>query len=307
VQWLEIKIVFESSHIELTVDLLAELFCSRGLKGVVVDDPFPDPVADWGADCVPPPERPAVAGYLPVDHRLEESRLQLEGDVQTLARRHPFRYTIEYRRIDEDDWAESWKAFFHPQKISATMVVKPTWREYTAMPNEKVIEIDPGMAFGTGTHPTTALCVQLLEKYLHAGRSVLDVGTGSGILLIVAAKLGAGRLTGVDADPVAVEVARKNLAQNRIGSQGVELHCGHLVNAVSRSHDLVVANILADVILELLDDVPGVLNPDGIFICSGIILSRRQHVADKMAGVGLTCLEVLEQDEWVALVGHRSS
>lgn len=306
-QWLEIKIVFESAHIELTVDLLAELFCSRGLKGVVVDDPFPDPVADWGADCVPPPERPAVAGYLPVDDRLEESRLQLERDVRDLAQRHPFRYSVEYRRIDEDDWAESWKAFFLPQKISATMVVKPTWHEYDAAAGETVIEIDPGMAFGTGTHPTTALCVQLLEKYLRAGQSVLDVGTGSGILLIAAAKLGAGHLTGVDADPVAVEVARKNLAQNRIGSQGVDLHCGHLVDAVSRSYDLVVANILADVILELLDDVPGVLKPDGIFICSGIISARRQDVADKMTAAGLTCLDILEQDEWVALVGRLSN
>lgn len=301
VQWIEAKVTFAAADERLAVELISDIFQNLGTSGVVVDDPHLEPVEGWGSDAVPRPLQPAVTGYLPADGRLENRRAELERALADLVRNQGLRFTIAYQALDEQDWAEAWKAFFHPQPITARLVVKPTWREYTPTPGQQVIEIDPGMAFGTGTHPTTAMCVQLLENHLQAGDSVLDVGTGSGILLIAAAKLGAGRLSGVDSDPIAVSIARENLDLNAIPKEGAELRCGHLVDTVAQRFDVVVANILADVIIDLLDQVPAVLAPGGRFICSGIIQGRREEVLSKMAACGLQFVESMEQDEWVAL------
>jgi ribosomal protein L11 methyltransferase len=304
-QWFEIKITFDGDPQGLVVDLIADAFYNLEAKGVVVDDPFLEPVESWAPDAVARPQKPAVTGYLPADERLEDRRRDLERSLSRLAEQQGFGYRIQYNVVEEEDWAESWKAFFWPQKITARIVVKPTWREYIAGPGEQIIEIDPGMAFGTGTHPTTALCVRLLEKYLQAGRSVLDVGTGSGILLITAAMLGAGPMTGIDLDPMAVDVARKNLQQNRVAPAAFELICGHLAENIVRTYDVVVANILAEVIIELLDQGVPVAHPGGLFICSGIIEAYHARVAAKMAVCGFDIVDTQKDGDWVALVGRR--
>ncbi len=307
-QWLEAKVTFSGSDNQrsLIVDLIADIFYGLDAKGVVIDDPLLEPVESWAPDAVARPEKPAVTGYLPSDDRVESRRQHLERHLMRLSAAHGFRYRIQYQAIDEEDWAESWKAFFWPQKITPRLVVKPTWRDYTPEPGQLVIEIDPGMAFGTGTHPTTALCVRLLEKHLRAGQSVLDVGTGSGILLIAAAKLGATRLAGIDLDPMAVTVARKNLDQNHIDPAAFELACGHLVDTVSGTFDVVVANILAEVIIDLLDHVGRVIKPGGLFICSGIIEAYQEKVIDKMTTCGLDIVQVGKEGDWVALAGRLS-
>lgn len=304
-QWIETKVTFTGEQQGLIVDLIADAFYSLDAKGVVVDDPLMEPAESWAPDAVARPQEPAVTGYLPADERLEGRRQDLEQRLCTLAGRQGFTYRIQYNAVEEEDWAESWKAFFWPQKITARIVVKPTWRDYAAEPGQQVIEIDPGMAFGTGTHPTTALCVQLLEDYLQAGRTVLDVGTGSGILLIAAAKLGAGHLTGTDLDSMAVDVARKNLLQNRIAPSAFKLICGHLAEDIHRTFDVVVANILADVIIDLLDRGVPVTRPGGLFICSGIIEAYHVRVAEKMAASGFDISDVRKEGDWVALVGRR--
>jgi ribosomal protein L11 methyltransferase len=304
-QWIEAKITFAGDPQGVIVDLIADAFYSLDAKGVVVDDPFLEPAESWAPDAVARPQQPAVTGYLPADDRLEDRRQDLEQRLCRLARRQGFGYSVRYRAVDEEDWAESWKEFFWPQKITARIVVKPTWREYSAEPGQQIIEIDPGMAFGTGAHPTTALCVQLLDDYLQAGRTVLDVGTGSGILLIAAAKLGAGHLTGTDLDPMAVDVARKNLLQNHIAPSDFELICGHLAEEIDRTYDVVVANILADVIIDLLDQGVPATRPGGLFICSGIIEAYHARVAAKMAACGFSIVDVRKEEDWVALVGRR--
>ena len=303
-QWIEAKVTFSDDDHSLTVDLIADAFYSLNAKGVVIDDPLLEPAENWAPDAIARPDRPAVTGYLPADDRLDSRRHDLELQLSRLAREHHFDYSIRYQAIDEEDWAESWKAFFWPQKISPRMVVKPTWRDHQPEPGQMIIEIDPGMAFGTGTHPTTSMCVQLLEKYLQPGQSVLDVGTGSGILLIAAAKLGAAHLTGIDLDPMAVTVARRNLAQNNIDSTCFELICGHLVDNITQAFDVVVANILAEVIIDLLEDVRQVIRPGAIIICSGIIEAYQPDVMEKMTVSGFDIIDVQKEGDWVAIVGR---
>ncbi|MFZ1984592.1 MAG: 50S ribosomal protein L11 methyltransferase [Desulfatitalea sp.] len=305
-QWIAAKVTFAGDDEDLIVEWIADIFQDLGTSGVVVDDPHLEPAEGWGSDAVARPLQPAVTGYLPADDRLEARRAELEQALADLARGHRLQYTVTYQGLDEQDWAESWKAFFYPEAITARLVVKPTWQEYAPEPGQQVIEIDPGMAFGTGTHPTTAMCVQLLENHLRPGQAVLDVGTGSGILLIAAAKLGAGRLSGVDLDPLAVAIARDNLRLNGIAPERSELRCGYLVDVVESRFDLVVANILADVIIDLLDRIVSVLRPGGLFICSGIIESCRETVARKMTACGFRIDETLTRGEWVALAGRLS-
>ena len=301
--WIAAKVFFTCDNENLATELISDLFYTLGVKGVVIDDPRLEPVEGWGADAVPRPEQSAVTGYLPADDHLAPRLKTLESTLADLSGSHNWRYKVQFEQIDEEDWAESWKAFFFPQQITPRIVVKPTWRDYTPQPDQLVIEIDPGMAFGTGTHPTTALCLQLLEKHIRPGQSVLDVGTGSGILLIAAAKLGARTLAGVDLDPLAIAVARENLQKNGIVNE-VELTCGHLLDTVSRKFDLIVANILADVILDLLDHLGAILKPDSLFIASGIIQAYAQKVVAKMIASGFQVQDLLEQGDWVAIVGR---
>ncbi|MGD8834244.1 MAG: 50S ribosomal protein L11 methyltransferase [Desulfobacteraceae bacterium] len=303
---MEAKIIFSSDNDDLAADLIADVFYSLKAKGVVIDDPGLEPAESWAPDAVERPTRPAVTGYTPVDDQIEHHRLTLERSLCRLAGEYPFDYTIEYKLINEDDWAQAWKAFFWPQKITPRIVVKPTWREYAKEQGQLIIEIDPGMAFGTGTHPTTCLCIQLLEKYLQSGEAVLDVGTGSGILLVAAAKLGASKMAGVDLDPMAVDIARRNLTHNKVAPAAVKLECGDLVNRVTGSYDVVVANILAEVIIDLLADVVKVVKPGGLFICSGIIETSQTAVLEKMASCGFDLLEQQHDGEWVAMVGRRT-
>jgi ribosomal protein L11 methyltransferase len=263
------------------------------------------PEEGWATDALPLPEVDAVSGYFPGNADGAQKISSLEEGLRVLGRRTGITTRLLFQELDEEDWAESWKAYFRPEKISDKIVVKPTWRDYTpTSPDEIILEIDPGMAFGTGTHPTTVLCIRLLETWLAPGIRFLDVGTGSGILMIAAGKLGAGLMVGVDKDGVAVDVARENLSKNGFGPGSAEIHAGDLLAGVSRTFDVVAANILSEVILLLLEDIPKVLSAGGIFICSGIISENRRKVADRMADIGFEVLDVREKDGWTAMAAR---
>jgi ribosomal protein L11 methyltransferase len=302
--YIEFRVTFDHPDPELAGDLIAGVFFDFELQGVVVEDPRLEPEEEWAEDAVARPAGHAVIGYLAEDERLDGRRLRLEEEVGRLGNHIGLVYHVSYRQVDEQNWAESWKAFFWPQKIGERIVVKPSWRDYAAGAGEIVLELDPGMAFGTGTHPTTALCVQLIERHLKAGDSFLDIGTGSGILMLAAARLGAGRLCGDDRDGTAVRVATENLRRNGIDPRRVGLVQGSLVEPFKGQFDVVAANILTHIIVDLLDDVPRVLKKNGLFICSGIIDQSRDLVAGKMRGMGFELVEIRRKEGWVAVAGR---
>jgi ribosomal protein L11 methyltransferase len=301
--YIEARVTYDHPEPPLAADLVANIFFDFELQGVVVEDPGLEPEEEWAEDAVAKPSAHAVVGYLPEDERLDSRRSQLEAEVARLGNHIGLIYRLSYRAVDEQNWAESWKAFFWPQRVGERIVVKPSWRDYAAGPGEIVVELDPGMAFGTGTHPTTALCVQLIERHLKNGDAFLDIGTGTGILMLAAAKLGAGRLCGGDRDGMAVRIAAENLRRNGIGPRRVGLVQGSLAEPFRGRFEVVAANILTPVIVELLGDVPRLLKPGSIFICSGIIDSNRDLVAGKMRGMGLEVLDIRRKEGWVAMAG----
>ena len=177
---------------------------------------------------------------------------------------------VEISQVDEEDWANEWKNYYKPTKVGEKVVVKPTWEEYEAKEGDLIIELDPGMAFGTGTHETTSMCIQQLEKYVKQDSKVFDIGCGSGILAIAAAKLGANDVLAVDLDEVAVKVSKENIELNKVEDKVKALH-GNLMEVVSDKADIVVANIIADIIKILAKDIKNFMKDDAVFISSGII------------------------------------
>jgi ribosomal protein L11 methyltransferase len=303
-KWIEAKVVFDAEDQNLAAELISSLFFEFDLQGVVEEDPAIEPTEDWAEDSIGRAQQHAIIGYFPKDRRAKQRCRVLEEKLALLKENSALFYRIRYKELNEEDWAESWKAFFEPQKIGKKIVVKPTWCEYKADPDDIVLELDPGMAFGTGTHPTTALCIRLIENYLKAGNSVLDIGTGSGILMIAAARLGAGFVCGLDKNEMAVKIAEKNLRLNGIAPQHFSVRAGTLVAGIEETYDLVVANILTQVIYDLLDDIEKILNEKAIFICSGILEKNENLVLARMKTIGFDILDLCIKDQWVAIAGR---
>jgi ribosomal protein L11 methyltransferase len=219
----------------------------------------------------------------------------------------------QIRFLAEADWAEAWKSGYDVLHIGRRLVVRPTWRDYTPEPGDLVIVLDPGMAFGSGLHPTTRLCLEALEDYLcpakagaHPSASVLDVGTGSGILAIAAARLGASCVLAFDTDPLAVQVARENVALNQVESVvRVQARTAETSNLQAPLWDLVVANILAETIMDLGPALAASLSPGGILVASGIIAERADAVLASLHQNGLALVERRDDGEWVALIAYK--
>jgi ribosomal protein L11 methyltransferase len=216
------------------------------------------------------------------------------------------------RFLSETDWAEAWKTGYDVFRVGQRLVIKPTWRGYAPQPGDLIIELDPGMAFGSGLHPTTRFCLEALEDYLQPGAVVLDIGTGSGVLAIAAARLGASRVLALDTDPLAVRVARENVALNQVESiVRVERGTVQVENCILGNRgigesgnrgDVVVANILAETIVELTPALVTHLATEGTLITSGIIQDRVEAVMDALRQNGLSLVERRDDGEWVALI-----
>ncbi|MBR8659309.1 MULTISPECIES: 50S ribosomal protein L11 methyltransferase [Bacillales] len=311
-KWSEISIHTTAEAVEAVSNLLYEM----GANGVVIEDPevlhrdwdtpfgeiyqlSPDDFPDEGV---------FVKAYLPMDSSqlvdvLDELKEQLS---------HLTDYgldigkgTIAVNDVHEDEWAHAWKKYYKPVNVSERMTIKPVWEAYEPKrPDEIIIEMDPGMAFGTGTHPTTILCLRALEKYLQPGDRVYDVGTGTAILSIAAVKLGADHVLAMDLDEVAVRSAEANIELNGVHER-ITVRQNNLLDGVDEQVDLVVANILAEVIVRFTDDVYRVLKPGGVFIASGIIAAREADVKAAMEASGLELVETIFIDDWVAIVAKK--
>ncbi|WP_374018616.1 50S ribosomal protein L11 methyltransferase [Paenibacillus thiaminolyticus] len=229
----------------------------------------------------------------------------------------PGEAAMSWRSVHEDDWADAWKQYFKPTRITSKLTIKPSWESYTPTAEEQVIELDPGMAFGTGTHPTTSLCLQALESVIQGGEDIIDVGTGSGILAIGACKLGARHVLAIDLDPVAVKSARENVAMNGLHDD-ITVREGDLLYMLKASGtdeapalgvtlpvQIVVANILAEVILLFVEDVFAALQPGGIYIASGIYKNKEEAVERELIRYGFLIDAKHREEDWVAFVATK--
>lgn len=241
----------------------------------------------------------SVSVYLPGDRPMSDElaflreRLAVSG-LTELAK-------IELNGVNEEDWANAWRAYYKPLHIGNRMVIVPAWEEYEPAENEIVVTMDPGMAFGTGSHETTRLVIGLLEKYTKEGCRMLDVGCGSGILAICASKLGAGECFAYDIDPTAVRVANENVEKS--GITNVKCGVADLLRGVdeSRPYDLITANIVADIIIRMASDVGKLMHENTVLLVSGIILGRSEDVVEALEANGLKITERVVDNDWCAM------
>lgn len=308
-KWAEISI--ETTH-EAT-EVVANIFHELGSSGVVIEDPALinsyRNSGTWEYCDIPEAQDTKtviVKAYLPADDRLDEKLRLFKKQIDEINSHDLDKGSglIGCHEINEEDWASSWKEYFHTTPIGDRIVIKPSWEEYQPAENDLVIELDPGMAFGTGTHHTTIMCCRCLETAIEPGAVAFDVGTGSGILAIIAAKLGAASVTAVDLDTVAVRVATENVLANKV-EHIVSVRHGDLLTGVSGSADVIIANIIADVIIKLIPDVPAKLKENGVFIASGIISERLGDVTAAILEQGLVVDKVLEEGGWAAMVVRK--
>jgi ribosomal protein L11 methyltransferase len=300
-RWIEITLRVDGEAAEAA----AELLNRYGYQGVAVEQEGipPDKLDE---DQLPPPTTLAVRAYLPDDDRAVETQRQFAEALAYMRLMYPFPEPL-YRTIAEEDWAEAWKAYYHPIRLGRRIVIRPIWVEMDTAADDIVIALDPGMAFGTGTHPTTQLCLEAIEDHVQPGHTVLDLGTGSGILAIAAAKLGAGHILAVDIDPVAVAVCIENAAQNG-AAERITIQEGSLesVLASARRFDVLVANILARVIVAMCDQHLGeVIRPGGMGIFSGILNTQADEVEAALRTTGLTPMARRQQGDWVVIEARR--
>ena len=338
--WLELSVTVDQEAAESVSELLARYGYNGG---VVVDQPFKP--GDEGPEFEYDTARPVtLRTYLPVDESSEETRARIEQALWHLGQMRPVG-NLQVQQLEEEDWANAWKRHYGVQRIGVRTVIVPSWLDYDPAPGEVVLHLDPGMAFGTGLHPTTQLCVRLLERYVTPGARTLDLGTGSGILAIAAAKLGARPVLALDNDPIAIDATVENVARNggdalgitaELGSLGAGRRMGHWLSGDFGEKDegngtkdeavaddsmksqidhpssfilypfqLIVANLIAKVLIIVAHDLAAALEPGGTLITSGIIADKEDQVALALAAAGLAPVSRHVEGEWVALVHTR--
>ena len=289
-EWLEVSVSVDNEAAEVVAEVL-----SRYVHSGVAIEAGP---GGWNAGPV------IVRAYLPADDQLRANKRCIEEAIWHLGQIRPVPEPT-FRPVAEAEWAEVWKERLDVLRIGQHVVIRPSWRDYAPVPEDVVVQLDPGMAFGTGLHPTTQMCLVSLEELVQPGAAVLDLGTGSGILAIAASKLGAGHVLALDNDPVAVKTARENVVTNGV-QETVRVVNGSLPQ-VSGSYDLVVVNILARVIVEMIHQgLAERMCSGGKLITAGIITDQMPAVVAALEQNGLTIVGRQQTDDWVCLVAQRN-
>lgn len=287
-KWVEITVTTALPAVEAIANILLE---SR-TGGVVEESPQPGVTQ--------------LRSYLPVGSATPATLNAICSRIQALKTfgldAGPAR--IETQIVEDSGWAQAWKNHFRPFPVGARLWISPTWDTTLPPPGAMVVALDPGMAFGSGLHASTQMCLSVMEEHIRGGERVFDVGAGSGILSIAAAKLGAASVLAIDNDPVAVDVARQNVQHNRVADR-VTVQLGHLLDGVADHADVILANLIADIHLTFLADGPGHLTPRGILAASGIVEDRMLEVEAVARSVGLRSLEVKRDAEWRCVILTR--
>lgn len=310
-KWTEVSVHTSNEAIEA----VSNIFIEAGSGGVAIenvqdflstpDDGFGEIRILENQDYVS--EGSLVKAYFPETKNLMELIPEIKQRILALESYGlsigPNTFSIE--DVQEENWASAWKKYYHPQQITRYLTVAPQWEEYEPkMDGEIVIRLDPGLAFGTGTHATTRLSLQGLETYIRGGETILDVGTGSGVLSIASSALGAGEIHAFDLDEVAVRSAKENVKMNAY-AQNVSVSANDLLKGIEIPADIVVANILAEIIVPLIPDAWRLLKPNGIFITSGIIEAKKELILSELETQGFTILQVLQMKDWFAIVAQK--
>ncbi|MDM8334647.1 50S ribosomal protein L11 methyltransferase [Limosilactobacillus panis] len=312
--WTAVKVITSSEAVEAVSYLLT----NAGAQGVQIDD-----AADFAnlhagrygkhGKIIDPADIPhrkqgaAVTGYFPEKSFLPELVPTISAQVTKLASYglDPGAAQVSAAGVDDEKWATVWQKYYHPLRVTNELTIVPEWEDYTpAQDSEKVLYLDPGMAFGTGTHPTTRLMMEALEKVIRGGESLIDVGTGSGVLSITAKALGAGQVTAYDVDQVAVRSAKKNLALNPV-AKDVKLGVNSLLDGIHTQVDLIVANILAEIIVPLIPQAFENLKPGGQFLTSGIIDDKAALVREKLTAQGFIIDSETKMKDWHGIIAHK--
>lgn len=232
---------------------------------------------------------------------------EIKGKINGLQDVEVTRLEITTDEVQEEDWANEWKNHFHAFKASERFVVVPSWENYEKQNDDEfIIKLDPGMAFGTGDHATTSMCLKLIEKYVQPNQSVIDVGTGSGILSIAAHQLGAAPIKALDLDSVAVRVAVDNFEKNDC-ADAIQAEPGNLLKGESEKRDVIFANILAHIVDLMIDDSFALLNDNGLLITSGIILEKEEMIVEHLERVGYKIEEITRENGWIAIAARKEA
>lgn len=300
--WIKVKIDYFSNTLEETKSKLINMFEEIGIKQIEVIDYFSDNSLDYNINFKKKSEIWSIIGYI-VNNRFSKLKLNIISDKlkEFSLDDEEFMYEIYTSECSDDDWKDEWKKYFHTVNITDNIIIKPSWDDYEASEGETVIEIDPGMAFGTGTHETTALCVEFLEKYVPGKKKLLDIGCGSGILMLIGKILGVEKVVGIDIDSNVKDVVIENFEKNNI-KDNYEIIIGDLVEDINEKYDLVVSNILVDVLTELLENIEKTLEKGATVIFSGIIKDKEEEFLRKTKEHNLVEIDRNEKNNWVSLV-----
>jgi len=311
VNWAELSI--QTTH-EAT-EAISNILHESGASGVVIEDSkelgkeredrFGE-IYDLNPEDFPT-EGVIIKAYLPANSFITETVEEIKLAINNLKNFdiNVGKNIVTMIEVNEEDWATASKHYYHPVKISARFAIVPSWEDYNPVStDELIIELDPGMAFGTGTHPTTVMCLQALEKNVKSNDYVIDVGTGSGVLAIGAAKLGAGHVHALDLDEVAVRAAKENVQLNHT-DHAIDVVQGNLLDTVTKPGDIVVANILAEIIMTFTDDAYQIVKNGGKFITSGIIEAKKEDVKAALTQSGFEIDEVMMMEDWVTIISRK--